>query len=409
MKCKVKKLYILLLLILTTSIMSGCWDYFEVEQRGYVLGVAIDRSSIIDKGKENEIAYNRELEEMEVEEGNTKYAYTIQVPITARAQIQPSGQGGSDGGGKKKVWNLTVAGNSFFEAQREYSTRIDYPPFFEHIQAIVISEDVARRGIIEPLDMLARDSEMRRRVKVFVTSGEARKLLDIEPKIDDYSSVYLANLTDNISKTSRMAQRTDLGGMAKSLHSNRSFILPRVTTNGEEVKCAGGAVFKKGKMVGWIGGLDVNYVNWAADSVKGGTIVVPMPDHPGDLLTFEISKADTKVRPEVSDGNITLHIKSNVKVNIAEQLRDDFYNTFYEEFVNKSQKAAEEKVAKGMKDTIEYVQREYGADVFFFYNAMERYAPDTWDSVKDNWDEVFKEVKLNIDVDVKITQRGLIK
>ncbi len=62
-----------------------------------------------------------------------------------------------------------------------------------------------------------------------------------------------------------------------------------------------------------------------------------------------------------------------------------------------------------MKETIEYVQKEYGADIFFFYNAMQRYAPDTWDKVKDDWDNVFPKVKTNIKVSVKIEQVGLIK
>ncbi len=406
---RVKRQCLILLIILSTTIMSGCWDYFEIEQRGYVLGVAIDKVSIIDKDVEGETAYSRKLETMSVEEGKPKYAYTVQFPIIARAQTKPTGQGGGNGGAKKRVWNLTVTGNSFFEAEREYSTRTDYPPFFEHIQAIVISEDVARKGIIQPLDMLIRDSEMRRRMKVFITPGEARKLLDVEPQIDDYSSVYMASLSNNIEKTSRIVHKTELGEMAKNLHANRSFLLPRIIANGEEVKYAGGAVIKEGKMLGWIDELDSNYTKWAADLVKGGTIVTPMPDHPGDLITLEINKVDTKVKPEVFDEEITLHIKSKAKVNIAEEFRDEFYNTFTEEFVNKSEKAAEEKVKKEMKDTIEYIQKEYGADVFFFSSAMERYAPDTWDNVKDNWDEVFRDVKIDVDVEVEIVHRGTIK
>lgn len=409
MRIRVNKLCLTILLIHCTIIMAGCWDYFEVEQRGYVLGVAIDKVSIIDKDFEDETTYNRELETMETQEGKPEYAYTIQMPIIARSQTKPTGQGGGTGSDKKRVWNLTVAGNSFFEAQRVYSTRTDYPPFFEHIQSIIISEDVARKGVIEPLDMLTRDPEMRRRVKVFVTSGEARKVLDIEPKIDDYSAMYVAALTENIGKSARMPHKTDLGKMAENLHGNRAFILPRVTTDSEEVKYAGGAVFKEGKMLGWLGELDINYSKWAADAVKGGTIVVPMPDHPGDLITLEIYKVDTKVRPEVSNGDITLHVKTKAKVYIAEEFRDEFYNTFYIDFTKKFEKAAEEKVAKGMKNTIELMQKEYGADVFFFYKALERYAPDTWDKVKDNWDEVFRNVKIDIDVDVKMIQRGLIK
>lgn len=409
MKVKVNRLCLILLLVLCSSILAGCWDYNETENRGYVLGIAIDDVSVVDKDTGYDGDYNREIEEMELEEGKPKYAYTIQIPIISRAEIKPTGQGGGAGGNKKKVWNLTVAGNSLFEAERECSTRIDYPPFFEHIQAIVISEEVARAGVIESFDMLIRDPEMRRRVKVFVTPGEARKAFDIEPKLDDYSAIYIASLTENSTKTSKMPHKTDLGKMAAALHEKRAFILPRLKVSEEEVKYAGGAVFKDGKMLGWLDEKDISYLEWASNTVRGGTIVVHMPDHRGGLVTLEIYSVNTKVRPNISDGNITLNIKSNAKVHIAEEFRDEFYSTFDEDFVGKLERAAEEKVEKGMSDVIKYVQSQYGADVFSFYKSMERYAPDTWDRVKDNWDDVFKNVKINIDVNVKVVQRGIIK
>lgn len=409
MKLGTNRLRALILVVCFSYVLTGCWDYFEVEQRGYVLGLAIDEASIIDKDTGEEAEYNRRLESMQTEEGNPKYAYTIQIPIIARAESRPTGQSGNGGGGKNKVWNLTTAGNSFFEAEREFSTRTDYPPFFEHFQSIIISEEVARKGVKEPLDMLIRDPEMRRRVKVFVTSGEARKILDIEPKIDDYSAIYIARLTENINKTSRMPHVTDLGEMSENLHAKRSFVLPRIIADTEEVKYAGGAIFKDGKMMGWLDELDINYTKWASDAVKGGTIVIPMPDHPEDLLTLEIGKADTKVEPEISGDDITLHIKSKAKVYIAEEFRKEFYDTFNVEFTKKLEKAAEKKLAEGMRDTIDYIRNEYETDIFFFDTAMERYAPDTWDKVKDNWDEVFQTVKIKIDVDIKMVQRGLIK
>lgn len=408
MKPGINRLCAVLMLICCCVVMTGCWDYFEVEQRGYVLGLAIDDASIIDMDRGDEGEYNRRLESIQTEEGEPEYAYTIQFPIISRAEAKPTGQSGGTGGGKKRVWNLTMAGNSFFEVERQFSTRTDFTPFFEHIQSIIISEKVARKGIIEPLDMLTRDPEMRRSVKVFVTSGEARKILEIEPKIDDYSAMYIERLAQNVNKTSRMLHLTDLGKMSEHLHSKRAFLLPRIITDTEEVKYAGGALFKDGKMLGWLDELDINYTKWVSDAVKGGTIVIPMPDHPEDLITLEISKANTKVEPEVSGDDITLHIKSKAKVYIAEEFREEFYDTFNVEFIRKLEEVAEKKLAEGMRDTIDYVRSEYEADIFFFDTAMERYAPDAWDRVKDNWEEVFQRVKIKIDVDINMGQRGLI-
>jgi spore germination protein len=73
MKIRINRIY-LLLTICCITIMAGCWDYYEVEQRGYVLGFAIDEASIIDEDVKDDTTYNRELESMELEEGKPKYA-----------------------------------------------------------------------------------------------------------------------------------------------------------------------------------------------------------------------------------------------------------------------------------------------------------------------------------------------
>lgn len=408
MKTSIKYRYISLLVIITL-LFTGCWDYMEIEMRGYVLGLSIDTAEILKDDSGQARGYSRELEEIITMEGKPKYAYTIQYPIIARAQSRPSGQGSGGGGNKERVWNISIEGNSLFEAQREYSTRTDYPPFYEHMKVIVISEEVARNGIVEPLDMLLRDPEMRRRIQIFITEGVARRVLEVSPKIDDYSSMYINNLSENIEKNSRMFYKMDLGEISEALHVKKSFVVPKLLVNKEEVKDAGGAVFMEGKMLGWVNELDTSYIQWVAGTIKGGTLVFPMPEHPDDYITLEIYKAKTQIRPTISGDEITFNIKTKGNFNIAEQFRDTFYNTFYGEYAKKMEQGAEEKLKTEMERVIKFIQEEYGADIFGFDTSLQRYAPDTWDKVKDNWSEVFKEIKVNISVDVRLKQRGLVK
>ncbi|MCC5910017.1 MAG: Ger(x)C family spore germination protein, partial [Clostridiaceae bacterium] len=345
--------------ILMIVVLTGCWDYTEVEDRGYVLGLSIDKAFPIPRGLDDLDEYlgERELEIMPLQEGDPKYAYTVQIPIIPEAVVKPEGAGGG-GGAEERAWNLTIVGNNFFEVNRQLSTRLDFPPFYEHLKVIVISEEVAREGIMEPLDMFLRDHEMRRRTRLFITPHEAKKALDVSPRIEDYASIYLEKLPFNADKTSRIAHKTDLGEVSKSIHGGVDFVLPRIIAIEDEVKNAGVAIFKNNKMVGWLGEIDTIYAKWVRDAVLGGIIAVEGPEGIGQLVV-EVTQAKTQVRPKVSNDDITMKIDIEAKFNFVEELLPKEINAFDREFIKDVERKVKEKLEREIKDTVEYVQEEY--------------------------------------------------
>ncbi|MBB6216746.1 spore germination protein [Anaerosolibacter carboniphilus] len=398
------------LIVLCLTLLTGCWDHQEIQQRGYILGVAIDKAHPLPKGQEPEKSYmsERDLEVMPTHRKNPEYSFTIELPVIALAKSQPTGSTGGGGEGAAS-WELTIRGNSFMEVNREFSTRLDYPPFYEHLQAIVISEDVARQGISRVLDLFLRDHEMRRRTKIFIAPGEAKKILDVKPRISDYPAIYLAALPFNADRTSRLLHKTDLGEVSQSLHTKTDFVLPRVIASKDEVKDAGSAVFKGDKMVGWLGEIDTAYMKIIRDSALGGVIVVDMPGNPEAIVTLEIRKINTKVRPIITEHDIKMRIETEVTFNQAEKTEAHFRKSLDEAYLKALERKAENLMEAQMKDTVKYVQDEFGADVFHFNVIMQRYAPDTWDQVKDRWHEIFTQIETEVHVKAKVEQIGTMK
>ncbi|AOT70231.1 Ger(x)C family spore germination protein [Geosporobacter ferrireducens] len=398
----------IVLVMLTGCFLTGCWDHVEIQERGFVLGVAIDKASPLPMKQETDYRSERDIEKMPLQKGEPSYTYTIQVPIIVFAKNQPTGVAGG-GAEADATWNMTIQGKSFMEANRQYSTRTNYPPFYEHLQAIIISEDVAREGITASIDLFLRDHEMRRRTRVFITPGEAKTVLDVQPRIEDYPAMYLAQLPFNASKTSRILHKTDLGEMSELLHAGADFVLPRVVATKDEIKDAGAAVFKGDKMVGWLGELDTIYLKWVRDAVLGGVIVVSMPNDPESVVTLEIKSAKTKVRPKVEGNGIKMDIRVKAEFSLAEKTEAHFRNALDEDFLKELETKAERDLRENMEDTVRYVQKEFGADIFLFNLAMERYAPDTWDQVKDKWADIFPQVEVAVSVKAKIAEIGTMK
>lgn len=389
-----------LLLLMPCTLLCGCWDYMDLDKRGYVLGVGIDKFDPSQLGNQFNYA--------PMESGPPKYSYSVQVPIIARAQSKPSGQGGGSSA-KDKTWILEMHGNSFFEVNREYVTRLDYPPFYAHLQAIVINEAAAREGITAPLDLFIRDAEIRRRTSIFITPSKATDVLKVSPKVDDYSGIYLSRLRTGSKRTSRILHKTDLGLVAQSLHTGSDFVVPRVVPDREEIKNAGAAVFKKDKMVGWMDEIKTAYLKWIRDAVKGGTVAVGLDEEGKSSVTLEIKKVKTKVHPKVNGDKITIQLNTTASFHVSEVTSDSISDAYDTGFIKKVEKLAETKIKEEMEKTVKYVQKEFGADVFDFHLALQRHEPDVWDKVKENWHDVFPTVKAEVQVKVSIDQIGLTR
>lgn len=400
MKNKLYRYMLILLSLLYTIFLSGCWDYMEIERRGYILGIAIDLAE--SKDIQNKIQY------METEAGLPTHLYTIQIPILPNATIKPSGQGGGGGEGEK-VWNIKIAGNSLFEVNREFDTIVSYPATFEHLKVIIISEEAAREGIFGILDFLLRDPEMRRRTRIFITPGKAYDILEVEPYVEDFPSIYLSDLPKNSDTNSRIPHKADIGHTIVRLISGDSFIIPKIISSKTEIKNAGAAVFKKDKMVGWINEIQVNYAKWITGNAKGGTLTIESPDDPTKQVSLEMKNLKSHVKPVVRGEEITFNINIKGSFNITEVNYYHGNKVLEENFIREVKEMAEKKAEKQIRKTIEFLQEEYGADIFCFNREMERYAPDTWDKIEKDWDNIFPKIKINVNVNIKIEEVGLIK
>ena len=403
-----KRLWILV----AAMALTGCWDNMEIQNRGYVLAISVDKAYPIPRGTESEEEYEQELplETIMLEKGRPQYSYTIQIPVLALAKYKPAGAG--KGGGDEGVeasWNLTILGNSFMEANRNLATRLDYPPFYEHLQAIVISEEAAREGILKPLDLFLRDHEMRRRTRIFVIPGEAKKALDVTPRIDDYPALYLAKLPYNSALTPKMLHITDLGEVSEAIHGGTAFALPKIIVTRDEIKNAGAAVFKGEKMVGWLDEIDTTYFKWIRDAVRGGLTIIEDPKAEEGLLVLQIKKAKTKVRPIVEEGKISMRIEVKASFNLAEKFETHYTNALDNNYIQEMESRTEAYIKNQIKKTIKHVQREFEADIFQFGIQVQRYEPRIWKQVEEDWDELFKTIDPEVSVEVKIKQIGTMK
>ncbi|MFE8700145.1 Ger(x)C family spore germination protein [Cytobacillus sp. FJAT-54145] len=367
-------------------LVTGCWDRVEIEERGFVVGMAID------------------LIENENKDGTDQYEVTFQYVI-------PAGFGYTQGGGAQEAFkNVTETGESLHEIGKELAIEVSRSPYYEHLQLVVISEDVAKsEGALENiLDFLIRDHEMRRSTKVVISKGEpAIKILETEPKVEKLPTMYIDSILENHFKTAKLLMPTVVGDLHENLLQENNFVIPSIRTKDDLIKVDGGAVFKglSNKLIGFIDENEVMGLNFIVSEVKGGTIKT---NYKNSLVVYEIERADSKVEPIVkSEDNVEFTIKIKTEGKIVQSFKPvDFLN---QKEIDQIEKALEKSLESTVKNTIERTQKEIKVDILGLNRILEHKRYDSWQKMKKHWDKgegTFPTAKINIDTNVIIRTTG---
>lgn len=377
-------LFRLLPALLLPLLLTGCWDRVEIQDRLFVMAVAIDKAKP-DKGKRNYYEFTAQFTEARALSGKV-----------SNPHISP-------------VWNATTRGPSVFECIRLMATRVARQPYYEHLQVIIIGEDLAREGIDHALDLFYRDHESRRKIKLVIAKDAAKRALLLKPKLMPVSGQYIAKLTEEgESKTARLPNTTSIGQFSSNYHSGSNSILPSITTHTNEVKMAGGAIVKGDKLIGWLTDQDVKTLRWINGSFSAGDEVImknPEGETPG-YTTMEVKAVRSTVHPEIRDGKPVFSVFIRGEGNLAE---DGLMHKptgekikAREQLMNKSLKAKTEALIRKM-------QTQYRTDIFGFGEELRRHRYAYWKAHEKDWDRLFQNAEVRVEVQTYIRRIGQFK
>ncbi|MCL5057419.1 MAG: Ger(x)C family spore germination C-terminal domain-containing protein, partial [Actinobacteria bacterium] len=174
----------------------------------------------------------------------------------------------------------------------------------------------------------------------------------------------------------------------------------------KEIKVSGTAVFRHYKLTGWLDETETRGLLWATGKIKSGIIVVPAPESKGKLMSMEIIRASGKIKPEITDGNLTVTVEVKEEGNLGEEQPDSVDITkpgILEELEERKKAVIEDEIGAAVAKA-----QELNADIFGFGEAVHRKYPGEWKKLEDKWDEIFPNLEVSTVVDAKIRRTGKI-
>ncbi len=374
---KIKIILLLLILLIAILPSTGCWNYKEIDKMAIVAGVAIDKGN------------------------NQRYLLTAEI-------IKVSG--GKDA--EMSSENISSEGDTLFDAIRNIISLSGKKLYWGHSQVIIYSKDVAKEGVHKVIDWYKRDAETREDVKILISDqATAREIFAGEGFAEKIKSIVLANILDNQVSLSKAANLDITKYDIQYNVKGAAGILPVVKLKKVEgtliPEIIGTAIIKNDRLAGFLNGDETKNLLFVRDEIKGGLLIESIKSKRGSsMISLEIFKNKTKIKPEINSKEIKMNI--NIKTTVAIDEIQGKENLIDEEGVKKVKQKSEKDLEKGIVMLIQKMQKEYGADIFGFNTSIYQSYPKEWKKLEKNWDELFRELKVNVKSEINIKNSGVI-
>lgn len=400
-----KKLLLATACLLMLLTVGGCWSRREVEDLAIVMIIGVDKVKI--KGME-------------------QFRWTFRVVRPGQlAKGGESGGGGGGGGTLPVSWLASSLGDTPFEADRNFASRSPRRTFMAHSQVIIIGEQLAKEGLHEVLDIFLRHKDIRLRNWVVVTKGEAIELMTAEPELETLLSEEMSQLISISGPRLSEGTALDLKDFALVLLSPgidpvtawMELLTPPETRTMAEggmeakpvpktVRYHGGAVFRKDKLVGFLGDHHIMGYLYIKGQAKGGVIPYRLPGEKEKSFAYSIVRSSSEIKPVIKEGKISFEIKIDSEGDLAESLETK--GIAKQEIIQEMEQSLQSVIKLYAESALYQAQKKYQADIFGFGATLHRKEPKIWKQVEQDWYSIYPDIPIKVTVKAKIRRTGMI-
>jgi spore germination protein KC len=202
-----KNLVKLTLMLAVLTLITGCWDQKELDQKAYVIGIGLDHHDI---------------------EGKVKVTYIIANP-------EAGSQQSSGGTNEPPQETITIVADDFISSRNTANTVISKEISYDLLRVIIVSEELAReKNFIRWIYSAAKDREIKRSTQLIVTKEKAAKFIaNNKPKLETRPHKYFEFMLERGQETGLIPD-TDLNDFFRVTESDADLFLAIYATAEKE-------------------------------------------------------------------------------------------------------------------------------------------------------------------------------
>lgn len=360
------------------ALLSGCWDDRQLDEMSIITGVALDETD--------------DSDQMDI---------TLQIGGTKPTS---SGSGEADSQADSIILLKTVSNTmmgGMMELNRDSSRKL----LLHHNQVLLLGSPLAEQGVQKRIDLFMRDQQARMEVPVVVVEGRAEEALSAKLDQDKISGIFLSRMLDDLAAVSSEYRVRMLDFASRILDKTSSPVTPIIKVaekdGKQEIKLAGMAVFKRDRMTGQLSNDETMGYIWSMGNVKQCGAVAET-----DLgkAVFHIAQLSCKRKVSLrKDGGVRVTLSAEATVSVSEL--SGFGEMSPDQLLPYLIEMAKEEIRRKITGSFEAARR-LNADIYGFGTSVHQKYPGKWESMKDQWDEIFQDIELNVEVEVHLPATG---
>ena len=374
-------------LILLLPLLSGCYNYRELNELGITTAVSIDY-------KDNNFYVIAEV-------------------------INPIKQQDASSSNNSPFVNYNSSSSSLQDAFRKVVLESPRQLYAAQLEIIVLSEEVVNNHLEEVLEYFARDPESRTEIKIIVAKTEdSTKAITLQTLLTSLSSSNIINSLDLQSKVLGMSYPVTLNELLNMyIDPYLEVVLPSMTLYGNYeigdekenittsspkaiVKIDGSTITKDNKILGYLDLEESKILNLINGKLK--ETIIKMNYYDGYII-FEPNRIKVSRELDIKNNIIKINISGyskNKEIQSNIDLKDP-------KEVEKLNKALNMELEKKITDTFNSIREKYGTDVFGFQELYYRTNYKYFKENCTNWYEnIYPKIKLEVKANVRLYEKG---
>ncbi|NLX76006.1 MAG: Ger(x)C family spore germination protein [Clostridiaceae bacterium] len=416
----IKHIKTVLLLLVTISMVftSGCFDAIEPDEMAYVVALGLDDGT----------------------DDNLIITLLLAVPIAV-------GVGPEPGEIDNATNMITVAAPTILGGINVINSLISKRVNFTQTKLIVISKELAEKGVERFINTFIRFREFRPDTYIGISRGraeeflkESKPVLEINPSkhfelvmesfkytgfssgstIEEFYSKMECTCNEAVAvllDISQIEETGDLAGVLANRKNSDGEVLegdytatdmPVVYEN--KVRQMGSAVFKGDKMVGELTGRETFYYLMVSGKLGEIRYTMPEPDiaaHSRAYVTLRLSRArKPEVRVKIKDDKPVVNIRISLEGDILAVTGNNDYSTG--ESLKKLENYASDYIRRNVVSFLEKTRDDFNSDICFIGKSVKKTFLFWEDWIKFNWTDKYKNAQFVVDVEVKIRRSGVM-
>jgi len=373
-----KRLRIMLCLA-AALLFTGCWDKMELEDRGFVISIGIDKAG-----------------------GESAFDLTMTLPNVAAI----AGKDGAEGENARTL--LHAQADALSAAMHKADAQTGRSLHYGHTKIAVFGADFLSDAELfkQAINALDRSSEVSQKLILLATEDTAADILAAkspnEPLIGTFVSNFYKNNADNLHITVAM----NLEQLLLNLNTTGHAILPRITVEDGDIRLSGAAILKNAALTGWLNETQTRGLLWLRGEGEGTLLTVPYDD-PATARNRNVPFRTTHCTRtlafrDTEDGlvcRLTLHAMGSIEemtVTPDMLIPNDTLQTLSRQF--------EREITTELQQAFTLFQTEYGIDADHLLRELYKQNPNLYRQYADNLDAAFRQMTLETDIRVTITR-----